>query len=85
MKFRMVAFIFAVVLAAVSIAWAADVNGKWEAEVPGPQGQTQKQTFNFKVDGDKLTGTVSGMQGETPISDGKVNGDEISFSQTFNR
>lgn len=84
MKFRIVSFIFAVVLAAASVAWAADVNGKWVAQVPGRQGQTREQTFNFKVDGDKLTGTVSGMQGETSISDGKINGDEISFSQTFN-
>jgi len=83
MKFRMVTFIFAVVLAAVSVAWAADCNGKWVAQVPGRQGQTQEQTFNFKADGDKLTGTVTGQQGEAPISDGKINGDEISFSQTF--
>jgi len=38
-------------------------------------------TMMLKADGDKLTGTVSGMQGrENPISDGKVKGDEISFT-----
>jgi hypothetical protein len=68
------------VFAALSLAWAADVNGKWTAQVPGRGGQTREQTFNFKVEGDKLTGTVSGMQGDNPISDGKVSGDEISFT-----
>jgi hypothetical protein len=37
-------------------------------------------TFNLKADGDKLTGTVAGMRGETEISDGKVDGDNVSFS-----
>ena len=71
------------VLAAVTMAWAADVSGKWVAQVPGRDGQTREQTFNFKVEGGKLTGTASGMQGDAPIADGKVNGDEISFTQTF--
>jgi hypothetical protein len=66
--------------AAMSLAWAADVDGKWVAQVPGRGGQTREQTFTFKVEGDKLTGTVSGMQGDNPISDGKISGDEISFT-----
>jgi len=64
-------------------AWAADVSGKWVAEVPGRQGQTQTTTFTFKVEGDKLTGTISTPRGETPISDGRVQGDEISFTQVI--
>jgi hypothetical protein len=68
------------VLAALSLAWAADVNGKWTAQVPGRGGQTRETTFTFKAEGEKLTGTVSGMQGDNPISDGKISGDEISFT-----
>jgi hypothetical protein len=61
------------------------INGKWIAEMPGRDGQTRQQTFNFKADGNKLTGTVSGRQGaETPISDGEINGENISFSVTNN-
>ena len=37
-------------------------------------------TFTFKVDGGKLTGTVAGTQDETQIQNGKVNGDDISFT-----
>ena len=62
------------------MAWAADVSGKWVAQVPGRNGQTRETTFNFKVDGSKVTGTVSGMRGDNPISDGKVSKDEISFT-----
>jgi len=59
---------------------AADVTGKWTAQVPSRQGGTREQSFNFKVDGDKLTGTISGRQGDIAISDGKASGDTISFT-----
>jgi|SRR5438876_6743099 len=62
------------------VASAADVTGKWTAEVPGRGGNTQTQTFNLKADGSTLTGTVSGRMGDTEISDGKIDGDTISFS-----
>jgi len=64
-------------------ALAADITGKWTAEVPGRGGQTRETTFTFKVDGNVLTGTVSGFRGEMPISDGKIEGDQISFTQTL--
>jgi hypothetical protein len=68
----------------VVAASAADVGGKWTAQVPGRGGETRETTFNFKVDGDKLSGTMSGPQGnEIAISDGKVSGDSISFSTTM--
>ncbi len=60
------------------------INGKWIAQLPGRDGQTRETTFNFKAEGNKLTGTVSGRQGDTPISDGEINGDDISFSVTAN-
>jgi len=72
-----------VVLAlAAAGAWAGDVNGMWVAEFTTPNGQTRESTFNFEVDGKELTGTVSGRQGGTPIDEGKIAGDEISFSVT---
>ncbi len=68
-----------VLLAVVASAWAADVTGKWVAQVPGRQGGTTENTFTFKVEGTTLTGTLATPQGESAISEGKVNGDEISF------
>jgi hypothetical protein len=69
-------------LAAVA-AFAADVTGKWTAQVPGRGGQTREVTFNLKADGEQLTGTITTPRGDTDISDGKVNGDQISFAQTM--
>jgi len=64
---------------AAAVLAAADVTGKWKAEMPGPGGATREVTFTFKVEGDKLTGTMSTPRGEREISEGKVSGDEISF------
>jgi hypothetical protein len=60
------------------------INGKWIAEMQGRDGQTRQTTFNFKAEGNKLTGTVSGRGGDQPISDGEINGDDISFTVTAN-
>ncbi len=70
-------------LVLVALAAAADVTGKWVAQVPGRDGQMREVTFNLKADGNTLTGTVTTPRGETEISDGKINGDEISFSQVM--
>ena len=71
-------------LAAAMLACGAKggVNGKWVAQLPAREGQTRETTFNLKAEGNKLTGTVSGRQGDNPISDGEINGDEISFMVT---
>ena len=75
------------ILLALAIgAMAADVSGKWVAEQAGRNGGAPRQTtFTLKADGSKLTGTVSmpGRQGGDPtvteISNGKVDGSNISF------
>ena len=75
--------VFALISALCAVALAADVTGKWTAQVPGRDGQAREQVFNFKVDGEKLTGTMPGRQGqEVAIADGKVSGDTISFTVT---
>src|SRR5262249_45491909 len=71
-------------LAALTADWAEDVTGKWVAQVPGQNGQTREVTMNLKAEGDKLTGSISGRQGDTPIADGKISGSDISFSVTRN-
>ncbi len=62
-------------------AFAADVTGKYDAETQGRNG-TQKVTFDLKADGNKLTGKVINPRGETPIEDGKIDGDTITFTVT---
>lgn len=62
-------------------ASAADVAGTWKGTMSGgPQGDMEI-TFVFKAAGPALTGTVSNpMGGEpNPISEGKIDGDSLSF------
>src|ERR1700686_5628210 len=71
---------FAIAMLTVTAA-AADVSGKWSGQVPS-RGDAVAATFTFKVDGDKLTGTMTGPQGEVSLQEGKVSGDQISFTTT---
>lgn len=63
-------------------ALAADISGKWIAKVPGRQGgEPRDTTFAFKVEGDKVSGTMSGGQGgDVSFTDGKISGDTVTFS-----
>jgi uncharacterized protein (DUF2147 family) len=64
--------------------FAADISGKWTAEVEGRDGQKRTTTFNLKAEGEKLTGTVSGRGGrEFNIEDGKISGDNVEFAVTM--
>jgi len=74
---------------AASVARADDsVAGKWKGEFDSQIGQ-QKYTFEFKVDGDKVTGKAIGVREDatnsTDIVDGKINKDknEITFTENM--
>ncbi len=63
---------------------AADVNGKYKASIEAPDG-THVLVFNLKAEGANLTGTVSNgsESADAPgskIEDGKVQGDNVSFT-----
>jgi hypothetical protein len=60
-------------------AWAADVDGKWTGSISTPNGDFP-QAFTFKADGAKLSGSTTGIDGmEVALSDGKIDGENISF------
>lgn len=72
-------FAITFLLLAVS-AFAADVDGKWTGTISTPNGDFP-QTFTFKADGAKLTGSLEFMPGMAiPITEGKVDGNNISFT-----
>ena len=71
-------------LAVSIIAAAADVAGMWTAQVPGRNG-TRDTKFPFKVDGDKLTGTMSVDGQDTALADGKTSGSNVSFAASVDR
>jgi len=62
-------------------AFGADVDGKWTSEMD-MMGTPMVLNYNFKADGNKLTGTTGpeGMGPETAISEGKIDGNNISFA-----
>ena len=63
-------------------AYAADISGTWKGTAQTPSGSVER-TFVFKVDGNKLTGeTTSDMFGKSAIEDGKIEGENVSFSIT---
>jgi hypothetical protein len=55
---------------------AADISGRWKAEF-----RTESPTFfQFKQNGEHLTGTVTNTAGELQIQEGKVTGDDVTFA-----
>jgi len=71
--------IVALILVVCIPAFAADVDGKWAGSIAGPAGDTPIN-FTFKADGEKLTGSTVGLDGaEVPISEGKIDGKNITF------
>ena len=64
---------------------ATDVTGTWTGDISTPDGNSFTLTFALKQDGTKLTGTIQGPQGDPlAIDNGKVDGDQVSFTVTFN-
>ncbi len=66
----------------------ADATGTWTWTTPGRNGgEPRKMTLKLKAEGEKLTGklampTRDGESMETEISDGKVKGEDVSFTVT---
>jgi hypothetical protein len=59
-----------------------DPTGSWTWSVPGRDGQARTVTCKLKLDGDKLTGSIGGRNGDTAIEEAKIKGEDISFQVT---
>ena len=66
------------------VVHAADFNGTWTAAIETQIG-VQNYTFEFKVEGEKLTGKAKSAfaNAETDITEGVVKGDDISFVENL--
>lgn len=69
--------LFGLILSGPAV-FAQSVDGVWEGEVEGRNGM-QKITITLKADGGTLTGKVTTPRGDNDITDGKIDGDQISF------
>ena len=52
--------------------------GTWNVTMNTPMG-AQQGVLDLKIDGDSLTGTMSGAQGSMALSDGCVDGDKLTW------
>lgn len=80
---RKMALVIALGLTGVLTAQAADVTGRWTAQVETPRG-VQHITLDLKVDGDKLRGTITTERGFTTLTDCALDNDALTFTQLLN-
>jgi len=63
-------------------AQAADITGTWTASFDTQIGR-QSYTYEFVVKGGELTGKAKSANGESPLKDGKVDKDTVSFVENL--
>ncbi len=54
-------------------------SGKWDVTMNTPMG-AQQGTLDIDVDGDTLTGTMTGAQGALQLDNGKADGNNLSWT-----
>ncbi|MDB5008567.1 MAG: hypothetical protein JWQ84_119 [Mucilaginibacter sp.] len=64
----------------VGFATIENLNGKWTGTLKTDQGDEYPLLYNFKIDGDQLTGTAKTPKGDMPINDGKITGSTFTFN-----
>ena len=57
----------------------SEIDGQWISTVDGADGKELKLTYIFKADGTELFGTIDSRLGGGAISDGKIDGKNITF------
>jgi hypothetical protein len=80
---RLALLVFLIVLG-VHVALAADVTGTWTAQTPARNGGTDTTTFQFRVDGKALAGTVRMAGNDYAIKEGTTDGETVRFHVTVN-
>jgi hypothetical protein len=78
-------FYRAIIVAAIAAAasFAADVDGKWAGKINTPRGDVP-MSFDLKADGETVTGTAVGHQGEVPIHAGRFVDGKLSLQLRYN-
>ena len=70
------AFVLALVCAATALA--GDVTGRWVGSVDTPNGPIEL-TYDLKVEGEVLSGSVTSAMGTVALSNGKVAGQTLTY------
>ena len=61
-----------------TMLFASKIDGTWAASIDTDNGIFEF-TLQYKVDGEKLSGTLSSDMGELDFTDGKVSGDTFEY------
>jgi hypothetical protein len=80
MRLLMIACLVAVAsltLARPSLAVQDRLAGRWEGKLQAPQGEMPAVAV-FKKDGDKYTGTITGVRGDIQLNEVKLDGDKVT-------
>ena len=59
-----------------------DPTGTWKWKMMGRNGQDREVTLKLKLEGEKLTGTISGRNNDTNIEEATFKDGEVAFSVT---
>jgi hypothetical protein len=82
LTFAAVWAVTATCLSSASLAEDANPSGTWKWTFTRGE-QTREVTLKLKLEGDKLTGTITGRNNEeTPIENGSYKDGEVSFTVT---
>ncbi|MEJ0004901.1 MAG: hypothetical protein WDM77_00510 [Steroidobacteraceae bacterium] len=73
---------FALLPLALFAADAPDISGTWTASIDTQIGK-QDYTYTFVAKGSKLTGRAKSANGDTEITEGKVEGAKVSFIENL--
>ncbi len=73
---------FALLPLAAVAADAPNVSGTWTASFDTQIGK-QEYTYTFVVKGSQLTGHAKSANGDTEITEGKIDGDKVSFVENL--
>jgi len=71
-------FTILIAVFAFTISHAQGISGNWKTTLESPQGSLEL-AFIYKVEGTKLTGTVSSPMGSQEVNNGIVNGNDFSY------
>jgi len=69
----------------VCFAASASLNGEWHGTLKIDDGTEYPLKYDFKVDGNKLTGIAKGPTGDLPIINGELHGSEFTFTVTLQK
>ncbi|HEY1055068.1 MAG TPA: hypothetical protein VGE24_08030 [Emticicia sp.] len=67
----------------ITFCLAAEITGKWIGQLRTPDGNEFPVSYTLNAEGETLNGTVTIPDSELTITDGKIKGNDFSFTVTY--